>query len=251
MTLSPIVTTIIGKGLNITRILCTKYKLRLDPYTPPVNSALKNLRHSYNTPITSSSKAFTAINTSDEIISYNMQGKNNLTKVQKFAKIHKPAVICLQETKCTSLDDNLCIPGYLSYHQVHDVTTFVRDDIKVLASNTIPGIDIPHIRVRAKCTKTLDIINLYAREKTLTPQTLLALENKNKKAVIVGAFNAKHHDLLPHSQNAAYNANGKVLYQHRIGTRDTGVSLLHLHNPRTTTKRKMVSNRSDLLHSSS
>ena len=111
-----------------------------------------------------------------------MQGKNNLTKVQKFAKIYKPAVICLQETKRTSLDDNLRIQGYLSYHQDQDVTTFVRDDIKVLASNTIPGIDIPHIRVRTKGIKTLNIINLYTRDKTLTPQIRIALEKKVQKS---------------------------------------------------------------------
>ena len=124
-----------------------------------------------------------------------MQGKNNLTKVQTYAKINKPAGICLQETKTAHIEINLRIPGYQNYHLDNDVTTFVRDDIKVLVSNRIPGVDIPHIRVKVKGTKTLDIINLYARDKALTPQIMNILELKYKKAVILGDFNAKHHDI--------------------------------------------------------
>ena len=128
------------------------------------------------------------------------------------------------------------ISGYKSYHLDTDVATYVRDDVKVITSNKIPGLVIPHIRVKVKGIKTLDIINIYTRDKTLTPQILHTLENKYKTAIILGDFNAKHHDILPHSQTSAYNANGKTLYQHLIRARDSGISTLHLHNPRTSTE---------------
>ena len=168
---------------------------------------------------------------SSAILSFNMQGegsagKNN-SKVRNFLKSRKPAVIALQEirTKPGKNHPLSRTQGYSWYSENSDTALMVRKDMDILGSGTVQGVTIPHTRVKIKGNSNqLDIICVYARDGELSTDDLIQL-NKVQGAIVLGDFNAKHQEILPHSQSTSNNTNGRVLHKFLNGMDNTGASI--------------------------
>ena len=64
----------------------------------------------------------------------------------------------------------------------------------------------------------------YNTDGNLNTDDLVQL-NKVTGAIIIGDFNAKHQEILPHSQNTSNNANGRILHKFLNGLDNTGASI--------------------------
>ena len=72
----------------------------------------------------------------------------------------------------------------------------------------------------------MHIVNLYNRDNSLTTEVLKILA-KYKRIILIGDFNAKHKDLLPHTQKTQSNVNGRTLLRFLEGEESTD----EVHNP--------------------
>ena len=201
--------------------------------TEAAPSALQELRTEYRRIIDTSPKgSCNEIITSNMIMSFNMQGagthNKNIKAVKKYIKEHKPAIIGLQEVRSKSgISGFETTPEYAYFSHSNDTVTLIRHDIQVIDTGQVPGLQLPHDRVTIKTDNgNIKIINLYARDNSLTLNDLTII-SKGKRTITIGDFNAKHIELLPHTQKTKTNNNGKILYSflNKVGSTD------ETHNP--------------------
>ena len=80
--------------------------------------------------------------------------------------------------------------------------------------------------------ENFQLTNIYARDSQLKCAALIELFSTFPKLILVGDLNAKHHQLLPHSQLVPHNTNDKELHSFMEG-RDTlsaNPVQAHIHN---------------------
>jgi len=150
-----------------------------------------------------------------KITTWNMQGATNIDQAIQFLNKSKPAILCLQETRLN--EDNHHIfqnKHYRSYQDriSGDIVTFVRKDVKakLMDDKELENISYMIIEVQTEGEK-IHIANIYARDGKLQYKHLRYLTEKYKNIIILGDLNAKHSDLLAHTQKTKYNSNGLQL----------------------------------------
>ena len=118
-----------------------------------------------------------------------------------------------------------------------DLVTFVRKDIKshIIKDSTIKEIIYNIISVKAE-GEIIHIINIYARDGKLQHQHLTYLMDKYKNAILTGDLNAKHQELLQHTQKTPYNRNGVQLKTYiegkdRLHTAPPSVLIHNINDP--------------------
>ena len=170
-----------------------------------------------------------AVEGSVMVISFNMQGKTNSRKVRTYVKAHKPAVLGLQEIRAKTGKPY----GYESlveydYHSLNDDTAMlIRKDLTVTSVGVIPGVEVSHIKVTLLANgKLINIVNMYAREGSLTMGQLQTLEQV-PNILLMGDLNAKHQDILPHTQSTSNNSNGRILRNFLVGQQNDDESDVH------------------------
>jgi hypothetical protein len=174
---------------------------------------------------------------SSYVISFNMQGlRHGAHTVRDYCKLKLPLIIGLQEVKSapgTKLNKALDVRGYKLYQNNEDTAVLVREDIKVLFKGRIADLDLPHDLIRFKTLKgTVSFLNIYARNKKLRLDHLEICERLGRNAIIVGDFNAKHPEILPHTQKKIYNHNGLTLFRYLNG-REVSMPDIVIHNKKT------------------
>ena len=150
-----------------------------------------------------------------------------------FLGTHKPAILVLQEARVT-LDNKSTFYHklYQTFSQIRDLVTFVRKDFK---AHLIPHPPFPFsimaLQIQGE-EENFQLTNIYARDSQLKCAALIELFSTFPKLILVGDLNAKHHQLLPHSQLVPHNINGKELHSFMEG-RDTlsaNSAQAHIHN---------------------
>ena len=160
-----------------------------------------------------------AIEGSVMVISFNMQGNSNARKVRTYIKEHKPAIVGLQETRVKEGKPHgfESLIEYDCHTSNGDVALLIRKDLGVESVGLVQGVDIPHIKVTIMVNgRKINIINAYAREGTLNIEQLELL-GKVPNLLLMGDLNAKHQDILPHTQQTPSNANGRALRKFLLG----------------------------------
>ena len=74
-----------------------------------------------------------------------------------------------------------------------------------------------------KVETEVSILNLYVRNNMLTLEDLEIIENLGDKTIIMGDLNAKHDELLVHSQQKKTNTNGIILKKYLTGNDKGGI----------------------------
>ena len=150
-----------------------------------------------------------------KIVTWNMQGAGNWELAKQFLNSRKPAILCLQEPKIT--EDNkkqFFNKNYNTFMKTgnNDIITFIRKDYsaKIINDNTHEEISYLITEVNAEGDKII-ILNIYARDGKLKGEYLDYFFGKYRKIIVAGDLNAKHADILTHTQKIPYNRNGQQL----------------------------------------
>ena len=160
-----------------------------------------------------------AIEGSVMVVSFNMQGNGNSRKVRLYVKEHKPAVVGLQEVRIKEGRPHgfESLVDYDFHSAGGDVAFLLRKDLGVTNVDTIPGVEISHLKASlGSGDKRINLVNIYARDGTLSLSILEAFE-RIPNLLLMGDFNAKHQELLPHTQHTANNHNGRILRNFLLG----------------------------------
>ena len=175
-----------------------------------------------------------------KITTWNMQGAINMDQITLYLNTSKPAILCIQEAKIN--EDNKHIFKNKNYNayldlKTGDLVTFVRKDLKshIIKDSAIKEITYTIVHVKAE-GKIIHIINIYARDGKLQHSHLTYLMEKYKNTILAGDLNAKHIDLLQHTQRTPYNRNGIQLKTYlegrdRIHTVPPPVSIHNVNDP--------------------
>ena len=92
-----------------------------------LHEATKNLARPSNQNVCPGKK----LHETAKIVTWNMQGASNFAIAKNFLDIHNPALLLLQETKCTPDNSSTFFHKlYNKFHSNNDVITLVRKDIK-------------------------------------------------------------------------------------------------------------------------
>ena len=150
-----------------------------------------------------------------------MQGSNSIATVKRFLKSKKPPIMMIQEARVTAL--NIAkfrnIPNYKMFLHNVDTLTYIREDVQVTKTTQDDKISFSHGLINIKHQgKNLWIMNVYIRDKELKPAELIYIDKTYQHILIMGDTNAKHLELLPHTQKTAHNSNGVVLKNFLEGT---------------------------------
>ena len=209
------------KNRMVLECISTKYNLILDftikpPRVSPLTRYRRHLERKDDPP--PRKKSQTPLVDSQLIVSYNIRGNCNLPHVKGWVKNHKPAIIALQELKMgSSKAKALFIPGYVVKGFDPDTCIAVRNDLKILDSGT-HKVPFSNCFVKIQGPEvTFTVTNVYVRDKELTLGSLDLLENFSLQHIILGDFNAKHPEILPHTQRIRINDNGRTLLRYRAG----------------------------------
>jgi len=171
-----------------------------------------------------------------KMVTWNMQGSNNWEQANMFLNLRKPAVMCLQEAKIN--EENTKQYKNKNYNTMiskdnNDLITLVRKDYKSCIIENKEKMEISSLitEIKAEGDKII-VINIYARDGKLKGEYLEYLFEKYQKVIILGDLNAKHIDLLSHTQIVPYNSNGKQLKAYLEGKTHYNSSQppVHIHN---------------------
>ena len=214
------------KNNLVLQAIASCFGLILDPrMKPPKVSPLekyhKFLEHRNNPPPLPDPQ--TPLADSQMIMSFNIGGSCNLPRVKAWIKKHKPAIVGLQELKFKSPNTRpLMIPGYVAKGLDPDTCIIVRNDLKILehGSHTLPFSNC-FVKIQGPDVN-FSVTNVYIRDGELTSDSIYTLENFSSNHLLLGDFNAKHPDILPHTQKIKINDNGKILHQYRNSDRAEG-----------------------------
>ena len=210
---------VIFKSLEYLFLLSTK-GLRHELYqTGRMKSAREELGTEFRRICTPQGSKCNAVEGSVMVISFNMQGNNNARKVRTYIKANKPAIVGLQETRIKEGKPHgfESLVEYDCYTCENDVAMLIRKDLGVENVGLIQGVDIPHLKATlAVNDKRINIVNAYARDGTLNTTLLESLEGI-PNLLLMGDLNAKHQDILPHTQDTPSNANGRALRNFLLG----------------------------------
>ena len=147
-----------------------------------------------------------------KITTWNMQGASNIDQAINYLNTEKPAILCLQEARIK--EDNYQIfqnKNYKSFQdrEKGDLVTFVRKDInvKLIKDDVIKDISYMIVSIQTE-GENINIANVYARDGQLHHRQLRYLTEKYKNIIILGDLNAKHNEILEHTQITQHNSNG-------------------------------------------
>ena len=150
-----------------------------------------------------------------KITTWNMQGAVNIDQAIQFLNKNKPAILCLQETRLTTDNQHTFQNKYYRAFQDRtsgDIVTFIRKDIKAKLIDDIELSNISYMILEVHTEgEKIHIANVYAREGKLHYKQLRYLTEKYKNIIILGDLNAKHDEILTHTQKTRHNRNGLQL----------------------------------------
>ena len=150
-----------------------------------------------------------------KLISWNMQGAINIDQAMQFLNKSKPAVLCLQEARLNEENQHLFYNKHYNSFQDRDkgdLITLIRKDIKeqLIIDKELKDLSYMIIKVHTE-GEIIHIINVYVRDSKLSHKQLTYLFRKFKNTILLGDLNAKHEDILSHTQIIKYNKNGLQL----------------------------------------
>ena len=113
-----------------------------------------------------------------------------------------------------------------------DLVTYTRKDVRAttLANNQTTDISMLAVKIEGERFH-ITLHNTYARDSLLTMQDLENTSENNPNSMILGDLNAKHPDILKHSQLTSHNRNGTVLRDYISGKQQGHTPpYIHIHN---------------------
>ena len=168
-----------------------------------------------------------------KITTWNMQGACNTDIAKTFLSKQKPVALCLQECRISKDNINSFHHKLYNTHVLEpDLVTYIRKDVKAttLANNQTTDTSMLAVKIEGE-GHHITLYNVYARDSLLTMQDLEYTLENNPNSMMLGDLNAKHPDILKHSQLTPHNRNGTVLRDYITGKQQGHTPPdIHIHN---------------------